>query len=71
MIVVEPEHPIANEAYETVKALKCEYIQIQAKTYQKTPSELGYFITGIFPSNSEEGMNRSDWMKRFEKLQEV
>ncbi|EIB6890380.1 hypothetical protein AXY24_RS10135 [Acinetobacter baumannii] len=69
MEIVLPDHPIAQEAYEAVKAMKCEYIRIVAQTYQKSPSETGYFIAGIFPSTSENGLNRQEWITAFEKLQ--
>ncbi|AJB65814.1 hypothetical protein RU84_02720 [Acinetobacter baumannii] len=66
MELVLPEHPIAHEAYEAVKAMKCEYIQIVAQTYQKSPTETGYFISGIFPSTAQRGVNRMEWISDFE-----
>ncbi|HAV3584845.1 TPA: hypothetical protein JIE61_002420 [Acinetobacter baumannii] len=69
MLEVQPDHPIAIEAYEAVKAMKCEYIRIVAQPYQKTPTETGYFINGIYPSDSEKGMNRTEWLKCFEEKQ--
>lgn len=44
MELVQPDHPIAQEAYETVKAMSCEYINIVAQAYQKSQTEVGYFI---------------------------
>jgi len=39
MELVQPDHPIAQEAYETVKAMSCEYINIVAQAYQKSQTE--------------------------------
>ncbi len=69
MKLVTPDHPIAHEAYETLKAMSFEYINIVAHHYQKTPTEIGYFIAGIFPSDPENGFNRQEWITAFEKLQ--
>ncbi|RFF22765.1 hypothetical protein [Acinetobacter sp. JW] len=69
MKLVTPDHPIAYEAYETVKAMSCEYINILARHYQKSPTETGYFIAGIFPGTPENSFNRQEWIKTFEELQ--
>lgn len=66
--VVTPTHPIANEAYAAVKAMRCEFIRIIASGYQKSPSEIGYFISSIFPSDSDRGLNREEWITTFESL---
>lgn len=68
MELVLPDHPIAHEAYEAVKAMKCEYIRIVADTYQKSPTETGYFISGIFPSTAQRGINRMEWISDFEYI---
>lgn len=44
---VRPDHPIAHEAYETIKAMSCEFINIVAQDYAISPTETGYFIAGI------------------------
>ncbi|MFA3262662.1 hypothetical protein KWF31_02160 [Acinetobacter baumannii] len=66
--VVTPNHPIAHEAYSTVKAMRCDFVRIIASSYQKTPSEPGYFISGIFPSDADRGLNREEWISTFESL---
>ncbi|OUJ94983.1 MULTISPECIES: hypothetical protein [Acinetobacter] len=66
--VVTPTHPIAHEAYAAVKAMRCEFVRIIASSYQKTPSETGYFISGIFPSDADRGLNREEWISTFESL---
>ncbi|MDC4505828.1 hypothetical protein NQ775_18570 [Acinetobacter baumannii] len=66
--VVTPTHPIAHEAYAAVKAMRCEFVRIIASSYQKSPSETGYFISGIFPSNADRGLNREEWISTFESL---
>lgn len=66
--VVTPTHPIAHEAYAAVKAMRCDYVRIIASSYQKSPSETGYFISGIFPSDSDRGLNREEWISNFENL---
>lgn len=66
--VVTPTHPIAHEAYAAVKAMRCDYVRIIASSYQKSPSETGYFISGIFPSDADRGLNREDWISTFESL---
>ncbi|HAV4200495.1 hypothetical protein ACT4VK_18345 [Acinetobacter baumannii] len=66
--VVTPTHPIAHEAYAAVKAMRCEFVRIIASSYQKSPSETGYFISGIFPSNADRGLNREQWISTFESL---
>ncbi|AKA30311.1 hypothetical protein [Acinetobacter baumannii] len=71
MELVRPDHPIAHEAYETVKAMTCEYIKIVARTYSKTQTEAGYFISGIFPCTPDDGFNRKEWISTFEELQGV
>ncbi|ENW74565.1 hypothetical protein ACLDYJ_07065 [Acinetobacter baumannii] len=66
--VVTPSHPIAHEAYAAVKAMRCEFVRIIASSYQKSPSETGYFISGIFPSDADRGLNREEWISTFESL---
>ncbi|HEE6437510.1 Uncharacterised protein [Acinetobacter baumannii] len=66
--VVTPTHPIAHEAYAAVKAMRCEFVRIIASSYQKSPSETGYFISGIFPSDADRGLNREEWISTFERL---
>ncbi|MDC4894473.1 hypothetical protein NQ997_18655 [Acinetobacter baumannii] len=66
--VVTPKHPIAHEAYAAVKAMRCDFIRIIASSYQKSPSETGYFISGIFPSDADRGLNREEWISTFESL---
>ncbi|MDC4436933.1 hypothetical protein OHV48_12950 [Acinetobacter baumannii] len=66
--VVTPTHPIAHEAYAAVKAMRCDYVRIIASSYQKSPSETGYFISGIFPSDADRGLNREEWISTFERL---
>ncbi|HAV3589779.1 TPA: hypothetical protein JIE40_003160 [Acinetobacter baumannii] len=69
MELVQPDHPIAHEAYKTVKAMSCEYINIVAQAYQKSQTEVGYFISGIYPGTPEKSFNRQEWITTFEKLQ--
>jgi len=66
--VVTPSHPIAHEAYAAVKAMRCEFVRIIASSYQKSPAETGYFISGIFPSDADRGLNREEWISTFESL---
>ncbi len=66
--VISPSHPIAHEAYAAVKAMRCDFVRIIASSYQKSPSETGYFISGIFPSDAERGLNREEWITTFESL---
>ncbi|MDC5398529.1 hypothetical protein NRA60_14335 [Acinetobacter baumannii] len=66
--VVTPTHPIAHETYAAVKAMRCEFVRIIASSYQKTPTETGYFISGIFPSDADRGLNREEWISTFESL---
>ncbi|MDC4685768.1 hypothetical protein ACT4X2_03215 [Acinetobacter baumannii] len=66
--LVTPTHPIAHEAYAAVKAMRCDFVRIIASSYQKSPSEMGYFISGIFPSDAERGLNREEWILTFESL---
>lgn len=66
--VVTPSHPIAHEAYAAVKAMRCEFVRIIASSYQKSPSETGYLISGIFPSDADRGLNREEWISTFESL---
>ncbi|MBP2605496.1 hypothetical protein [Acinetobacter calcoaceticus] len=66
--VVTPTHPIAHEAYAAVKAMRCEFVRIIASSYQKSPTETGYFISGIFPSDADRGLNREEWISTFESL---
>jgi len=70
MINVTPDHPIAHEAYEVLKNLKCDYVNIIAHTYQKTAHEEGFFIAGMYPNSNEGGFNRLDWLTEYEQLQE-
>ncbi|MDC5672168.1 hypothetical protein OFN19_18235 [Acinetobacter baumannii] len=66
--VVTPTHPIADEAYTAVKAMRCDFVRIIASSYQKSPTETGYFISGIFPSDADRGLNREEWISTFESL---
>jgi len=66
--IVTPTHPIALEAYAAVKAMRCDFVRIIASSYQKSPTETGYFISGIFPSDAERGLNREEWISTFESL---
>lgn len=66
--IVTPTHPIAIEAYAAVKAMRCDFVRIIASSYQKSPTETGYFISGIFPSDAERGLNREEWILSFENL---
>ncbi|MFJ0164577.1 hypothetical protein Q4368_11030 [Acinetobacter baumannii] len=68
MHVVTPTHPIAHEAYSAVKAMRCDFVRIITSSYQKTPTETGYFISGIFPSDADQGLNREEWISTFESL---
>ncbi|HCA5149376.1 hypothetical protein [Acinetobacter baumannii] len=66
--IVTPTHPIALEAYAAVKAMRCDFVRIIASSYQKSPTETGYFISGIFPSDADRGLNREEWISTFENL---
>lgn len=66
--VVTPIHPIAHEAYAAVKAMRCDFVRIIASSYQKSPTETGYFISGIFPSDADRGLNREEWISTYESL---
>jgi len=66
--IVTPTHPIAIEAYAAVKAMRCDFVRIIASSYQKSPTETGYFINGIFPSDADRGLNREEWISTFESL---
>ena len=68
MINVTPDHPIAHEAYEQVKNLRCAYVNIIAHTFKKSETEQGFFIAGIYPNSGEGGFNRLDWLTEFEQL---
>ncbi|MFP0967799.1 hypothetical protein ACLDZY_11930 [Acinetobacter baumannii] len=68
--IVTPTHPIAHEAYAAVKAMHCDFVRIIASSYQKSPTETGYFISGIFPSDADRGLNREEWISTFENLKE-
>lgn len=70
MINVNPDHPIAHEAYEQVKNLRCAYVNIIAHTFKKSETEQGFFIAGIYPNltNNEGGFNRLDWLTEYEQL---
>lgn len=68
MINVTPDHPIAHEAYEQVKNLRCDYVNIIAHTFKKSETEHGFFIAGIYPNKGEGGFNRLDWLAEFEQL---
>lgn len=70
MINVTPDHIIAFEAYEQLKKMKSDYVTIIAQTYQKSETEQGFFIAGIYPSVNENGFNRLDWLAEFEQIQE-
>lgn len=67
--IVKPTHPIAHEAYTAVKAMRCDFVRIIASSYQKSPTETGYFISGIFPSDADRGLSREEWISTFESLQ--
>nr|WP_252061317.1 hypothetical protein [Acinetobacter sp. AHP123] len=66
--IVTPTHPIALEAYAAIKAMRCDFVRIIASSYQKSPTETGYFISGIFPSDAERGLNREEWISTFDSL---
>lgn len=66
--VVTPTHPIAHDAYAAVKAMRCDYVRIIASSYQQSPTETGYFISGIFPGDADRGLNREEWISTFESL---
>lgn len=68
MINVTPDHPIAHEAYEQLKHLKCGYVHIIAHSFQKSETEQGFFIAGIYPATGENGFNRLDWLAEFEQF---
>lgn len=70
MINVTPDHPIAHEAYEQVKNLRCVYVNIIAHSFKKSETEQGFFIAGIYPNlgTGEGGFNRLDWLTEFEQL---
>ncbi|TVT83439.1 hypothetical protein [Acinetobacter colistiniresistens] len=70
MINVTPDHPIAHEAYEQVKNLRCVYVNIIAHTFKKSETEQGLFIAGIYPNlgTGKGGFNRLDWLTEFEQL---
>ncbi|MEI1738491.1 hypothetical protein V8Q08_12895 [Acinetobacter baumannii] len=68
--LVTPTHPIAHEAYAVVKAMRCDFVRVIASSYQKSPSETGYFISGIFPSDADRGLDREQWISTFESLKE-
>lgn len=68
MINVSPDHPIAHEAYEQVKNLRCDYVNIIAHTFKKSDTEQGFFIAGIYPNKGEGCFNRLDWLTEFEQL---
>ena len=42
MIKVTPDHEKAAEAYDTVKAMNCEYVNIIAKEYPISDTKVGY-----------------------------
>lgn len=68
MIKVTPDHEKAYEAYETVKAMSCEFINVTAKEYPISNTEVGYFIAGIYPGNAENGMSREQWLAEYKQL---
>ena len=68
MINVTPDHHIAHEAYEQLKHLKCDYVHIIAHSFQKSETEQGFFIAGIYPATGENGFNRLDWLAEFEQF---
>lgn len=70
MINVTPDHPIAHEAYDVLKNMKADYVNIIAHTFQKSASEQGFFIAGIYPNSNEGGFNRLDWLTEYELLLE-
>lgn len=71
MINVTPDHPIAHEAYEQLKNLRADYVNILAHTFQKSETEQGFFIAGIYANSNENGFNRLDWIAEYEQLKEV
>ena len=58
MIKVTPDHEKAAEAYDTVKAMNCEYVNIIAKEYPISDIKVGYYIAGISPATAENGVSR-------------
>ena len=69
MINVTPDHPIAHEAYEQVKNLRCVLRQHHCHIHLKSLKQSrGFFIAGIYPNLGEGGFNRLDWLTEFEQL---
>ncbi len=70
MIKVTSDHEKAAEAYETVKAMNCEYVNILAKEYPISDTKVGYYIAVISPTTAENGVSREQWLTEFEALQQ-
>ncbi|MCO8062375.1 hypothetical protein [Acinetobacter lwoffii] len=68
MIRVAPNHEKAAEAYGTVKAMNCEYVNVIAKEYPISDTKVGYYIAGISPATAENGVSREQWLAEFEQL---
>ena len=68
MINVTPDHPIAHEAYPQLQNMRCDYVNVIAHIFQKSETEQGFFIAGIYPNKGEGGFNRLDWLAEFEQL---
>ena len=71
MINVTPDHPIAHEAYPQLQNMRCDYVNVIAHTFQKSETEQGFFIAGIYPNTNENGFNRLDWLAEFEQLNSI
>ncbi|PZQ93716.1 MAG: hypothetical protein DI542_00650 [Acinetobacter johnsonii] len=70
MIKVTPDHEKAAQAYDTVKAMNCEYVNIIAKEYPISDTKVGYYIAGISPATAENGVSREQWLAKYEALQQ-
>ena len=70
MIRVAPNHEKAAEAYGTVKAMNCEYVNVIAKEYPISDTKVGYYIAGISPATAENGVSREQWLAKYEALQQ-
>lgn len=68
MINVTPDHPIAHEAYHQLQNMRCDYVNVIAHTFQKSETEQGFFIAGIYPNLNESGFNRLDWLTEYEEI---
>ena len=70
MIKVTPDHEKAAEAFDTVKAMNCEYVNIIAQEYPISDTKVGYYIAGISPATAENGVSREQWLAKYEALQQ-